>query len=97
MTSMNLKISARDSRHSDPKVHLGAIFTQWLPLAPAVLTMIVDHLPSPLQLQQNRVEKLMSSSAKTFDSFPMETQLLREGIFKLLLCTNPMHFVVYNE
>lgn len=77
--SMNLKISARDSRHTDPRVHLFAICSQWLPLASAVLSMVVVHMPSPLQLSRERVEKLMCSSAKTFDSFPQQSQLLCEG------------------
>ena len=76
---MKLKISARDSRHTDPRVHLFAVCSQWLPLASAVLSMVVLHMPSPLQLSRERVEKLMCSSAKTFDSFPPQTQLLAEG------------------
>ena len=79
VSSMKLKISARDSRHSDLRVHLFAVCSQWLPLAGAVLLMVVDHMPSPLQLSRARVEKLMCSSAKTFDSFPQQTQLLCEG------------------
>lgn len=82
VSSMNLKISARDSRHTDARVHLFAICSQWLPLASAVLSMVVLHMPSPLQLSRERVEKLMCSSAKTFDSFPAQTQLLCEGIIK---------------
>ena len=34
---MNLKISARDARHSDARIHLQAICSQWLPLPKAVL------------------------------------------------------------
>ena len=37
MNSMNLNISARDSRHTDPRIHLFAICSQWLPLATATL------------------------------------------------------------
>ena len=76
---MNLKISARDFRHSDSRVLLSAVCSQWLPLAAATLEMVITHLPSPLQLSVARVEKLMCSSAKTFDSFPPETQRLKEG------------------
>ena len=75
---MNLKISARDSRHTDTKVHLYAICSQWLPLAKAVLEMTVDHLPSPLQLSREKVERLMSSTARTFESFPTKTACLAE-------------------
>lgn len=45
----------------------------------SVAGMVVAQLPSPLQLTPERVEKLMCSSAKTFDSFPRQTQLLKEG------------------
>ena len=79
VNSMKLKISARDSRHTDPRVHLFAVCSQWLPLASAVLSMVVEHMPSPLNLSRERIEKLMCSSAKAFDSFPHETQLLCEG------------------
>ena len=41
--------------------------------------MVVDHLPTPLQLSPERVERLMCGSAKTFDSFPTPTQLLEDG------------------
>ena len=41
--------------------------------------MVVDHLPSPLQLSPERIEKLMCSSAETFDSFPEQTQQLKQG------------------
>ena len=79
VNSMKLKISARDSRHTDPRVHLFAICSQWLPLATAALSMVVLHMPSPLHLSLDRVEKLMCSSAKTFDSFPQQTQCLSQG------------------
>ena len=79
VASLGLKISARDSRHSDPRVHLSAILTQWLPLAPAVLTMVASHLPSPLELSPGRVEGLMCGSMQTFDSLPKPTQQLKKG------------------
>lgn len=79
VNSMKLKISARDSRHTDSRVHLFAVCSQWLPLAGAVLSMVVEHMPSPLDLSRERVEKLMCSSAKAFDSFPPQTQVLCGG------------------
>ena len=79
VSTMNLKISPRDMRHADPKVHLFAVCSQWLPLASAVLGMVVDQLPSPMELAADRVEKLMCSSMKTFDSFPNITKKLKDG------------------
>ena len=79
--SLNLKISARDSRHTDTRVHLKALFDQWLPLSGSLLAMVVDKLPSPQEMISERVEKLMCSGVKTFDSLPEETQSLENGMF----------------
>ena len=81
MSSLGLKISSRDSRHTDTRIHLTAICSQWLPLAPAVLAMVTTHLPSPLQLDPGRVERLMCSTAQSFSSFPTHTQQLKQGLF----------------
>ena len=35
--SMKLKLSPRDTRHTDARVHLHALCSQWLPLSEAVL------------------------------------------------------------
>lgn len=40
VTSLGLKIGARESRHADPKVHLNAICSQWLPISDAVLCIL---------------------------------------------------------
>ena len=77
--SMKLKISARDSRHTSPRVHLFAVCSQWLPLAEEVLQMVVRHLPSPLQLSEERVKRLMCSTTTTFQSLPNKTQLLKDS------------------
>ena len=79
VSSLKLKISARDSRHTNPRVHLFAICSQWLPLAKTVLGMVVNSLPSPLQLSEERVERLMCSHSQTFDSLPIKTQLFKES------------------
>ena len=79
VSSMSLKISARDSRHTNPKVHLFAICSQWLPLARTVLSMAVQQLPSPLELTDERVERLMCRPSQSFQSLPHRTQALKEG------------------
>lgn len=40
VTSLGVKVMARDSRHSDPKVLLSAICSQWLPVSQAVLCIL---------------------------------------------------------
>ncbi|XP_075129527.1 elongation factor-like GTPase 1 [Leptodactylus fuscus] len=80
--SLGLKISARESRHSDPKVHVNAICSQWLPISQAVLSMVCKKLPSPLDMSAERVEKLLCGSSRRFDSLPPETQQLKEAFLQ---------------
>lgn len=40
VSSLGVKVMARDSRHSDPKVLLSAICSQWLPVSQAVLCIL---------------------------------------------------------
>uniref|UniRef100_A0A8C4Z1M8 Elongation factor like GTPase 1 n=1 Tax=Gadus morhua TaxID=8049 RepID=A0A8C4Z1M8_GADMO len=79
MTSLGVKVMARDSRHSDPKVLLSAICSQWLPISQAVLSMVCEKLPSPLDISTERVERLMSVGARQFDSLPERTQELKNA------------------
>lgn len=79
INALKLKISARDSRHSDPRVHLHAIFAQWLPLSEAVLSMVCEKLPSPFEISVERVERLMCSHGERLDTMPEATQSLKQN------------------
>lgn len=46
VTSLGVKVVARDSRHSDPKVLLSAICSQWLPVSRAVLCILCLYISS---------------------------------------------------
>ncbi|PNJ21368.1 LOW QUALITY PROTEIN: EFL1 isoform 2 [Pongo abelii] len=82
VTSLGLKIGAREARHSDPKVQINAICNQWLPISHAVLAMVCQKLPSPLDITAERVERLMCTGSQTFDSLPPETQALKAAFMK---------------
>ncbi|CAL8350683.1 unnamed protein product [Merluccius merluccius] len=82
VTSLGVKVMARDSRHSDPKVLLSAICSQWLPISQAVLSMVCEKLPSPLDISTERVERLMSAGARRFDSLPERTQELKNAFIQ---------------
>ena len=72
-------MTPREFSHTDRNVQISAIFTQWLPLADAVLMMVSAHLPSPLGLSEERVERLMTdNSGERFDS-SSETQNLKQS------------------
>ncbi|KAK7176776.1 hypothetical protein R3I93_000882 [Phoxinus phoxinus] len=79
VTSLGIKVMPRDLKHSDPKVLLSAICSQWLPVSQAVLSMVCEKLPSPAEISAERVEKLMSVGARRFDSLPEKTQELKKA------------------
>ncbi|XP_063572343.1 golgin subfamily A member 6-like protein 22 [Pongo abelii] len=82
VTSLGLKIEAQEARHSDPKVQINAICSQWLPISHAVLAMVCQKLPCPLDITAERVERLMCTGSQTFDSLPPETQALKAAFMK---------------
>ncbi len=77
--SLQIKVTARDLRSTDPKVQVGAVLSQWLPLAPSLLAMVCRRLPAPDQLVSSRAEKLMCSSARRFETLPEETRALKSA------------------
>ncbi|KAM4744992.1 elongation factor-like GTPase 1 isoform 2-T3 [Anableps anableps] len=88
VTSLGIKVMTRDLRHSDPKVLLYAICSQWLPVSKAVLSMVCEKLPSPLEMTAERVEKLMSVGTRRFDSLPERTQELKTAFLQCSSGTN---------
>ncbi|GFU33526.1 elongation factor-like GTPase 1 [Nephila pilipes] len=80
--SLNLTIPIRDANHKDPKIQLQAIFGQWLPLSCAVLEMVCNFVPSPLELSEEKVESLMCSTSLKFDVLPQETRNLKSDFLK---------------
>lgn len=75
---LNIKLTTRDLRHTDSRVQLQSLMTQWLPLSHTVLNMVCKKLPSPKEILPEKVEKLMCSRIRDFDTFHQETQKLKE-------------------
>lgn len=78
VSSLNLNVNPRDLNHVDVRVQKQAIFGAWLPLADAILGVVCKRVPSPLQLEESRVERLLCSNLKSFDLLPPETQALKQ-------------------
>jgi len=78
---LEITVHPRDLRSTDRSLLL-AIMSAWLPLSRAMLDAVVEQLPSPLQLTQNKVQRLLSSPLRPFNSLPensrksLETALL---------------------
>ncbi|CAG5850143.1 unnamed protein product [Menidia menidia] len=82
VSALEIKVAPRDLRHSDPKVLLSAICSQWLPVSQAVLLMACEKLPSPIDMTAERVERLMNIGAHRFDSLPEQTQNLKTAFLQ---------------
>lgn len=75
---LGIKLTTRDLRHTDSRVQLQSLMVQWLPLSNTVLNMVCEKLPSPKEILPEKVEKLMCSRIRDFNSFFPETQKLKD-------------------
>lgn len=75
---LGIKLSTRDLRHTDSRIQLQSLMMQWLPLSPTVMNMVCRKLPSPLEIVPEQVERLMCSRIRDFESYPPDTQKLKE-------------------
>ncbi|XP_011500123.1 PREDICTED: elongation factor Tu GTP-binding domain-containing protein 1 [Ceratosolen solmsi marchali] len=75
---LNIKLTTRDLRHTDPKAQLHAICMQWLPLSESCLNIICEKIPAPHKLSSEKVERLISGMDE-YSSMPKETQNLKEA------------------
>lgn len=73
---LGVKLTTRDLRHTDPKMQLQAICSQWLPLAQACLDMVCEQVPAPHNLSSEKIERLLSGN-NNFQTLPRPTQQLK--------------------
>jgi ribosome assembly protein 1 len=81
LESLKIKLAPRELKFTDPKGPLQALFINWLPLGRNLLDMIVETLPSPLEMSSDKVEHLICNKLKSFKSLPKETQNLKNGFY----------------
>ena len=77
VNSLNIKIPARDLKYSDAKAPLQSLFNSWIPLSKSLLNMVVEYLPSPRDLTDEKVLNLICAKNKKFKTLPSETQKLK--------------------
>jgi elongation factor 2 len=63
---MNIKLGEKD-KDKDGKKLVKKVMQQFLPLADSLLTMVVKHLPSPVEAQRYRVDHLYTGPAENKD------------------------------
>lgn len=77
ISSLNIKVTPRELKYADPKGPVQAVLFNWLPLGRNLLDMIIEILPSPLEITGEKVENLICSNLKPFKTLPPETQALK--------------------
>ncbi|KAG8232346.1 hypothetical protein J437_LFUL008814, partial [Ladona fulva] len=79
---LGIKLTARDLRHTDCKVQLQAVMNQWLPLANSLLDMVCMKLPSPLEICDEKVDRIFNLPNYSPDKLPEEIQSLKSAFKK---------------
>lgn len=74
---LGVKMTTRDLRQTDPKVHIQTIFSQWLPIERTVLEMVVRLCPHPGMISNEKATQLMCSLNQNFEAHPTQTQALK--------------------
>jgi ribosome assembly protein 1 len=82
LTSLNIKILPRDLKSTEAKIPLQSLFNSWIPLSKALLDVVVEYLPSPLDLTNEKIEHLMCSRSNQFKLLPVDTQNLKNDFLK---------------
>lgn len=75
---LNIKLTTRDLRHTDPKAQLQAVCSQWLPLARNCLNMVCENVPAPHNLTDEKIERLISGN-NDFSALPFKTRQLKRA------------------
>lgn len=74
---LGVKLTTRDLRQTDPKVHIQTIFSQWLPIERTLLEMVVRLCPHPGMITDEKSTQLMCSLNQNFEALPAQTQALK--------------------
>ncbi|KAG7665459.1 RIA1 [[Candida] subhashii] len=62
ITKLGTKLTPRDLRSKDYKNLLNIIMTQWIPLSHAILGGVIEYLPSPIDAQRERIDKILEET-----------------------------------
>ncbi|XP_033159015.1 elongation factor-like GTPase 1 [Drosophila mauritiana] len=76
---LGLKLAVRDLRLTDPKLQIKAVLGQWLPIDKSVLHMVIQHVPPPHKISDERAQRLLYPANVDLSSLPPETLELKES------------------
>ncbi|XP_068149232.1 elongation factor-like GTPase 1 isoform X1 [Drosophila tropicalis] len=76
---LGLKLATRDLRLTDPKLLIKAVMGQWLPIDKSVLHMVVEHVPPPHQISEERAQRLLYPAGLDIKTLPTESLDLKKS------------------
>lgn len=76
---LGLKLAARDLRLTDVKLQIKSVLGQWLPIDRSVLQMVVQHVPPPHQISEERAQRLLYPANMELNSLPPQTLALKQS------------------
>lgn len=79
---LGIELSSRDLNHTDSRHQVKLIMSLWLQLAETVLGAVAKLVPSPENLSERRIERLLSSNLKRFKQLHPKTQELKSSFLK---------------
>jgi len=82
VSSLGLVLAKRDINHTDSRVVLQSIFTQWLSLSNNLLNAVCRIIPSPLEFDEERAELLMRSTSTRCDLLSPKTNEIKQAFAK---------------
>lgn len=68
IAKLGAQVSQRELRSKEHKKVLLAIMQQWIPVSQALLSAVIDYLPSPVEAQSKRIDKLLGESGYDLES-----------------------------
>lgn len=94
---LGAKVSPRDLRSKDQKSLLNLVMSQWIPVSHALLGAVIEYLPSPVEAQQLRIDKLLNECLFNIMPTTPKENLLAPEFEKSMLCcgTNPANTIAY--
>lgn len=79
---LGIKLSPRDLKMGDAKSQIKAVLGQWLPVDKSVLHMVVQHVPQPNVISDERAERLLFPTNVELTTYPPETLAIKEEFKK---------------
>ncbi|XP_058824984.1 elongation factor-like GTPase 1 [Topomyia yanbarensis] len=74
--------TSRDLKHSDIRIPIRNVLSQWLPMEKSLLEQVIQNVPNPQMIPDSKAEKLLCSRMEDFKSFPEQSQALKQDIIK---------------